>query len=112
MRLRLALATVLAGGGLVATPVSALLPSVCSVVPSLADTAALVAYDDAGPATRAVVASGGQVVGRIAELQVVEAAFPSEAVRDAALPLLRRAPGVRYDDAEHAYPAARTPKSA
>ncbi len=109
MRLRLALATVLAGGGLVATPVSALLPSVCSVVPSLADTAALVAYDDAGPATRAVVASGGQVVGRIAELQVVEAAFPSEAVRDAALPLLRRAPGVRYADAEHAYQAARKP---
>ena len=106
-----AVAAVLASGCLVSTPARAYLPSVCSTVPKTADQRALVAYDRSpNAAVRAVTAAGGTIVGRINELGVVEAAFGSRALRDAALPVLAASPGVRYADPEHTYTTTKTPR--
>jgi subtilisin family serine protease len=103
-------AAALAAGALVAAPAHALLPNVCSLVPSTAGTGAMVGYGAAGPAavTRAVTTAGGRVVGGIAALRAVEAAFPTRHARDAALPLLRES-GARYAEAERVFRAQREP---
>ncbi len=111
-RLAGAVAVALTGGLLAGPPpAAAFLPSVCYAVPATAEQRALVAYDRApAAAVRAVEAAGGRVVGRINELGVVEAMFGSRALRDAALPVLAAAPGVRYADPEHVYTTTKTPR--
>jgi subtilisin family serine protease len=103
-------AAALASGALVAAPAHAFLPNVCGVVPSASGMAAMVAYGPAGPAaiTRVVTQTGGHVTGGIAALHVVEAAFPTRAARDAALPLLR-ASGARYAEPERVYTTQKDP---
>jgi thermitase len=108
----LLLAAALGAGVLAAAPADASLPSVCYTVPALSDTRALVTYDAnaRNAAVRAVTAAGGRIVGGIPRLHTVEAAFGSRALRDAALPALRTAPGVRGADPEHVQRALRQPK--
>src|SRR5688500_11791545 len=106
MRARVALAAAaLAAGGLAGVPAASWLPSVCNVVRSPVDTRAMVAYDAPSAATRAVAAAGGRVVGGIPALRALQVAFPTPAARDAALPLLAAAPGVRHAEAERVYEA-------
>jgi serine protease len=102
----------LTAGGVVAAPAHAFLPSVCNVVSSPVETRAMVAYDAAPAALRAVGAAGGRVVGGIERIGVLQVAFPSTAARDAALPAVRRAPGVRYAEAERVFRADRNPNDA
>ena len=110
MRARVALVAVsLTAGGVVAAPAAALLPSVCNVVASPVETRAMVTYDASSAALRAVRAAGGRVVGGIDELDALQVAFPSKAARDAALPVVRRAPGVRAAEAERVFSAHKNP---
>ncbi|HWL36414.1 MAG TPA: S8 family serine peptidase [Frankiaceae bacterium] len=110
MRARIVLvAASLIAGGVVAAPATALLPSVCNVAAAPVDTRAMVAYDASPAALRAVRAAGGRVVGGIERLDVLQVAFPSRVARDAALPVVRRAPGVRYAEAERVFSVHRNP---
>jgi subtilisin family serine protease len=91
MRHRLAaLAALALAAGALSAPAHAFLPGYCYAVPATAATRMLVSYASTGPdaAVRAVTAAGGRVVGGIARLRAVEAAFPSVALRDAAAPVL------------------------
>lgn len=110
MRARVALvAAALTSGVIAVAPAQAWLPSVCNVVSTSAETRAMVGYAAPDTATRAVRAAGGRVVGGIGELRALQVSFPSQAARDAALPLLARAPGVRYAEAERVYRVTRKP---
>lgn len=105
------LAAVLAYGGGVAAPAHAWLPSVCNVVAMDSESRALVAYDADGGrrVARAVAAAGGRVVGGIPGLDVLQVSFGSRAARDAALPVVERAPGVRGVQAERGAQAHKAP---
>jgi subtilisin family serine protease len=110
MRHRLAAlaAMALAAAGLV-SPAHAFLPGYCWAVPALAETAALVSYAPSGrdATVRAVTRAGGRIVGGVPRLGVVEAAFGTQAARDAAVPVLAAA-GLRVQP-EHVYRAHRKP---
>jgi subtilisin family serine protease len=101
-------AALVVGGGL-AAPATAYLPSVCNVVAASGTTALVSSGRSPAPAARAVAAAGGRVVGRVAELGVLQVAFGTPALRDAALPVLRRSPGVRAAEAERRYTATKRP---
>ncbi|HVF03752.1 MAG TPA: S8 family serine peptidase [Frankiaceae bacterium] len=105
------LAAVLAYGGAVAAPADAWLPSVCNAVAMESGSSALVAYDARGGAraARAATAAGGLVVGGIPALNVLQVSFGSPVARDAALPLVARAPGVRGVQAESVARAHKAP---
>ena len=110
MRVRFVLpALLLAAQAVTAAPAPAeYLPSVCNLVGTATGSTALVAGEPAAVA-RAVAAAGGRVVGRIHELGVLQVSFGTRAARDATLPAVARAPGVRVAEPERVYTVHRTP---